>query len=136
MSGNSIIRFNLKWNYGKTNYRNRRFKDVKDEPKLVEWILTRPEPYGQMKDLAKYLLISRTSTTVLGTDHAVVYRLRADSSTERQLVDADEMSALIEKHGKQHAQAGGLRCEMGHRMKFVGGYEKKMEPLCARTSAT
>ena len=123
MSGNTLIRFNLKWDYGKTSFRGRTFADVKAVPALAQWILALPEPTGQMKSLAAYLM--QTIETRAGADNArVVYRLTPDESTERALVDVDEMAVLIDAHGKDHAMAGGLRCECNHRMKFVPSHKR------------
>ncbi len=126
MSGNTLIRFNLKWNYGKTSFRGRTFADVKAVPALAQWILALPEPTGQMESLAVYLMQANEAIEKrAGADKAhVVYRLTPDESTERALVDVDEMAALIDAHGKDHAMAGGLRCECNHRMKFVPSYKR------------
>jgi hypothetical protein len=121
MSGNTIVRFNLRWDNRKTSFRGRAFADVKAVPALAQWVLSLPAPTGQMALLAAYL---RSSNEALekrpaADAAAVVYRLAPDGAAQRALVDVDEMAALIAAHGKEHAMAGGLRCERGHPMKFV-----------------
>lgn len=130
MTSNTQIRFNLKWDFGKTSFRGRTYADVKAVPALSQWILSRPEPTGQMADLVAYLqrtneALEKPSSATATDMSRVVYRIPTDGSTERALVDIDEMTELVESHGKDHAMAGGLRCELGHPMKFTRAYEKK-----------
>ena len=49
----------------------------------------------------------------------VVYRLPVHGGPQRQLVEAAEFAALVDKCGRKHAMAGGLRCENGCPMSFV-----------------
>ena len=126
VSGNTRVRFNLTWDFGKRSFKGCTFAEVKAVPALGQWILSRPEPTGQMAQLVAYLKEANEATATrpaAARDIArAVYRLTPDGSEQRAIVDAEDMAALVKSHSLEHAMAGGLRCEQGHRMKFVPAY--------------
>lgn len=138
ISGKTQLKFKLRGT-NKVSLKGQSFLKVKEYPALVKYILAIPDAevrHPQMLDLKGYLQQDyhkkeRKIAAQAVRKSRVVYRLDQTDLTQKTIVDADEMTNLIKIKGKPHAMAGGLRCEHGHRMKFIPKHRRKDTAIVA-----